>query len=631
MLILYLHDMKIPHQFTLLTQKRFLPFFTTQFLGAFNDNIFRNALIILIAFSGLPNKDILVNISTVLFILPFLLFSPLAGQLADKFSKTTLIRLIKLAEIIISLLFAIGIYYHQFSFLIGMLFLMGTQSAFFGPLKYSYLPQTLHTDELVGGNGLVESGTFAAILLGTIVGGTLVSLPDNHLIWLCISVIFIACLGYFFSCFIVKLPPSSPDLKINWRPIQMAFQLFKQTKTRPSVFLTIMGISWFWGYGIAMLTQLPNYVELFLYGNQQVATVLLVTFSVGIGLGALLCEKLSGGRIELGLVPLGALGITLFTFDLAFAHKAILSPAVIYDAKHFLSAPHTWRVILDLGLIGLFAGFYTVPLYAFLQHRARAHNRSQSIAFCNIMNTLFMIGTNLYTIVLFYFDFSIPTLFLTLAILNAAITLYIFKLLPIFFLRFFSWILIHFFYRLRIEGLENIPKTGPALIICNHVSYLDPVIINAVSKRPIRFVMDHGYYTLFGFHYLFAASEAIPISAQIAKKHITAQAFDKVDTVLKRGGLLGIFPEGAMTRDGELKNFKNGINKILKREPVPVIPMAISGLWGSLFSHHSGKPLRKLPRKIPFFSRITLKIGKPIVQTDKSLTEFREAVEKLLT
>jgi len=371
------------NQFDLLRTRRFLPFFCTQFLGAFNDNVFKQSLIILLAFNAASMTTlapvVLTNLCAGLFILPFFLFSATAGQLADKFDKTRIIRLVKTAEILIMILAGFGFHYQQLWMLLLALFLMGTHSSVFGPIKYAILPQSLEKDELVGGNALVETGTSLAILLGSMLGGWLISLEDGGRDIVSWTVLGIAFLGFLVSWQIPQAPAGNPDLKINWNPLSETWHNYQFVRKNRVVMLSILGISWFWYYGATFLTQIPAYTKDVLGGNEHVVTFLLTVFSVGIAIGSLLCEKLSDKRVELGLVPFGSIGLTLFGVDLFFATNH-LTPEVTTGLAEFIVNPLHYRVIFDLVGIGIFGGFYIVPLYSLVQSRSEPAHRARTIA-----------------------------------------------------------------------------------------------------------------------------------------------------------------------------------------------------------------------------------------------------------
>jgi len=597
-----------PH---LLVERRFLPFFITQFLGAFNDNVFKNALIILIAFQGAQFSSIdtntLTNLSAGLFILPFFLLSATAGQLIDKTDKSLSMQRIKMLEIVIMLCAAWAFSAGELYMLIALLFLMGAQSTLFGPAKYSYIPQHLDDNELIAGNALVQMGTFVAILIGTMVGGLLIAHEDGRVLVSCVLVV-LAVLGYVSSLVIPSTPSPCPDLKINWNIFTETWRNIAFIHKNRTVFLSVLGISWFWFLGATYLVQLPNYTRLALGGNEQVVTLLLTLFTLGIGSGSLLCNWLSGQKVEIGLVPFGSIGLTVFGIDL-FLAKPVLDNTELIGLAAFLQQDGSIRVIADVVLLGVFGGFYIVPLFALVQQRSDAEHLSRVIAGNNILNALLMVLSATMAIVLLGAGVTIAQLFLIVAILNAAVALYIYTLVPEFLMRFLVWILIHSVYHVRKKGLENIPDEGPAMLVCNHVSYVDAMIIAGCIRRPIRFVMYYKIYNLPLLKFVSRTARAIPIAGAFENKALMEKAFHEVDKALQDGDIVCIFPEGRLTADGVMNNFKSGVERILERTPVPVISMCLYGLWGSAFSRHKGFILWRIINGIR--SRIDLTVSKP--------------------
>ena len=481
----------------LLRQRRFLPFFITQFLGAFNDNLFKNAMLLLIAFhlSADADTDTLINLSAALFILPFFLFSAVAGQLAERSEKADYMRRIKLLEIGIMLIGAAGFLLASVPVLLLALFLMGTQSALFGPAKYSILPQHLATGELIGGNALVEAGTFLAILLGTLAGGILVAADGadgaGAAARVAPVVVMVAMLGWLASRGIPRAPVSAPELVVNWNLASETRNIIAYVAARRTLFFPIVGISWFWFYGALFLTQLPNYTRTVLGGDSTVATVLLTAFSLGIGVGSFLCEKLCARRIEPGVVPLGALGLTVFAADLALVRPAPAVPATeLVGAAAFLLDPGNWRALADMALIALCGGVYIVPLYAMVQARCTDSHRSRAIAGNNVMNALFMVGAALFAIVLLRAGISIPGLFLATAALNALVLIFLCRRLPELALRCVAWLTARLAYRGVGRGFEQIPKRGPALLSCKaDAGAKAALLIVWACERPIRIAL----------------------------------------------------------------------------------------------------------------------------------------------
>jgi 1-acyl-sn-glycerol-3-phosphate acyltransferase len=601
------------NQFDLLRQRRFAPFFWTQALGAGNDNVFKNALVIFVAYHAANlttiDANTLVNLAAAVFIAPFVLFSATSGQLADKFEKSRLIRYIKVFEIAIMTLGLLGFWQRNLTLLFVALALMGVHSTLFGPVKYAILPQHLKTEELVGGNGLVEMGTFVAILVGTIAGGLLVAVNPNGPVLAGSAAVAVAVAGWLASRAIPVTPAVAPDLAINWNPFTETWKNLTFARGNRVVWLSMLGISWFWFYGATFLTQFPNFAKNVLGGDEHVVTFLLASFSIGIGAGSLLCERLSGHRVELGLVPFGSIGLTLFAVDLWFATHAMHATA-LSGVGAFLSQPANWRVTADLVLIGLFGGFYIVPLYALIQERSEPTHRSRIIAANNILNALFMVASAGLAIALLAMDVSIPGLFLATGILNALVALYIYRLVPEFLMRFLAWLLIHTMYRVQKEGLENVPEQGACILVCNHVSYVDAIVIAACVRRPVRFIMDHRIFRVPLLNWVFRTMNAIPVASAREDPSVKEAAFVSAAAALRDGEIVGIFPEGKLTDTGEMQPFRPGIERMVKDTPVPVVPMALRGLWGSFFSRsYEGKAMR---RWRGVFSRIAIVVAPPV-------------------
>jgi 1-acyl-sn-glycerol-3-phosphate acyltransferase len=615
-------------QFALLTQRRFAPFFGVQFLGAMNDNVFKQALVILLAYQTATftamSSDTLQNVAQALFILPFFLFSATAGQLADKYEKSSLITITVTMELACMVIGAIGFFTHSIELLFTSLFLGGLQSALFGPVKYAILPQQLTPEEIVGGNGLVEMGTSVAILLGMVLGGWLITRPGWGVAGAALTTCTLSAAGIVLSRFIPKAPAAAPELKINWNPVTETFRNLRFTAKHRTVFLSILGISWFWFYGAMLITQFPNLSKNVLLGNEEVVTLLLLVFSGGIGIGSLLCERLSGHKVELGLVPFGSIGLTVFGIDLWAATSIPVEHAVL-TLGEFAKTPAHWRVMADLALIGLFGGFYIVPLYALIQTRSDPQHRSRIIAGNNILNAVFMVAAAALAIGLFAAGLTIPQVILVTAILNAAIALYIYTLVPEFLMRFMAWLLIHSVYRLKKTGLDRIPDEGAAVVVCNHVSYVDALVISAGCHRPIRWVMHHRIFKIPLLNFFFRTTKAIPIAPAHEDPAMLEAAYGMIRRELADGQLVGIFPEGKLTTDGEINEFRGGILKILKETPVPVIPMALSGLWQSIFTRNRAN-LRHFPRLFP---RIRLAVGNAIAPSDASPPALQASVLKL--
>jgi len=615
-------------QFKLLGTRRFAPFFWTQALGAFNDNAFRNALVMLVVFQmslGNDTAALYTNLAPALFILPFFLFSATAGQIAEKYEKSRIIRYVKLFEIAAMVIAAIGFHTHHVILLLVVLFLMGMHSTMFGPIKYSILPQALKPTELVGGNGLVEMGTQMAMLIGMIVGNALMLIAGYGPTAASAATIGVAVAGYLASRWIPLAPAAAPDLKVNFNTFTETGRVLRIARADKAVFNAILGISWFWFFGTVMIAQLPVYTRVNLGGDGSVNTLVLTLFSLGTGIGSLLCEKLSGKRVEVGLVPMGAFGLTAFGIDLYFSRPG-KSPVAGLDWHGFLQTAGAWHVALDLTMIGVFAGFFVVPLFAFVQSRTPRDRLSRVIAGTNIVNAIFICVASGLGLGLGALGLSVPQIFLVTAVLNAFVAIYIFTLVPEFVMRFMTWVMVHAMYRVKVRGLENIPEEGPVLLVCNHVSFLDPLVIMAGVRRPVRFVMYYKIFNIPVLSFIFRTAKAIPIAGRNEDIELMNKAFDAVDQALADGEVVCIFPEGAITRDGAIAPFRPGVETILARRPVPVVPLALRGMWGSFFSRRDSAMKRmRLPRR--FMSRIELVGAAPMAHANASL--LRESVSSL--
>jgi 1-acyl-sn-glycerol-3-phosphate acyltransferase len=620
-----------PNQFALLKQRRFAPFFWTQFLGAANDNLFKFAFTVMVTYqiqvSWLAPQMAGLVIGA-LFILPFLLFSATSGQLTDKYDKTQVIRFVKWLEIAIMILAAWGFWTVNVPVLLACVFLMGLHSTLFGPVKFAYLPQHLNERELTGGNGMVEMGTFVAILLGQVAGGLLVAIPDVGPHYVAVGCIAVAVLGRVTAQSIPVSPSTDPALRINWNPITETWRNLKLARENIVVFRSLLGISWMWFFGAVFLAQFPSFAKEVLHGDAQVASLLLVVFSIGIGTGSLLCEVLSKRHVEIGLVPLGAIGMSVFAIDLYFASRG-LPPADNLGLAAFMAKPAHWRVMFDLALLSLFAGLYSVPMYALIQLRSQPSHRARIIAANNILNALFMIVSSLGVGALLSANFTIPQVFLITGLLNAVVAFYIFMLVPEYLLRFVAFLLTRCIYRFKIRGDVHIPTQGAAILVCNHVSFVDAVLLMAASPRPIRFIMDHQIFKIPVLGWFFKLAKAIPIAPQRVDAAAYEQAFVQARAVLNDGELLCIFPEGAITRDGELGEFKAGVMKLLQTTPVPVVPMALQNLWGSYFSRAGGAAMSK-PFRRGLLSRVGLVVGEALLPSEVTAELLRIRVAGLL-
>ncbi|MFT3856115.1 MAG: MFS transporter [Aquabacterium sp.] len=620
-------------QFALLGQRRFAPFFMTQFLGAANDNLFKFAFTVLVTYQlqvQWLKPQMAGLVIGALFILPFVLLSATAGQWADKYDKAAIMRNVKLLEMAIMVAAGIGFWFELVPLLLGCVFMMGLHSTIFGPVKYAYLPQHLSERELTGGNGMVEMGTFVAILLGNVGGGLMMGIPHTGVHWVAGSCFTVALIGWLVSLRIPASPSSDPGLRLNWNPASETRRNLQLAAEYPSVFRSLLGISWMWFFGAVFLAQFPSFAKEVIGGNTEVASLLLVVFSVGIAIGSLLCETFSHRHVEIGLVPIGAVGMSVFAFDLYLASRGLShGSAPLLTVGEFIARHENWRVMIDLGLLAFSAGLYSVPMYALIQLRAKASHRARIIAANNILNALFMIVSSVAAGALLKAGFSIPEVFGATALLNVLVVGYVFWLMPEYIVRLVMLVVTRIVYRLKVRGEEHLPTDGAAILVCNHVSFVDAVILGICSPRPMIFIMDHRIFKTPGMGWFFRTVKAIPIAPQKEDPQAYERAFERARQVLREGELLCLFPEGAITRDGSLQPFKAGIMKILETDPVPVIPSALHNLWGSSFSRIEGAALSK-PLRRGLFNRIGLVVGPAMAPQDVTPEKLQVRVQALL-
>ena len=594
------------NQFALLRQRRFAPYFIVQALGAFNDNVYRQAIIGLLFFLGLDadQRGLYATLAPAIFIAPYFLFSALAGQVAEKLEKHRLIVITTMMEIGIMSLAAVGFVSENLPVLLVALFATGVQSTLFGPVKYSVLPSILKPEELTGGNGLVEMGTSISILCGMITGGLIFHLAGEHgPVVAASAIIVLAVAGNLVARLIPRMDAGEPGLQIGWNPIPESIKALRLAKQQLAVRNAILGVSWFWFFGTIITSLLPVWAERNLGGvadSSLLYIAALALFSIGTGTGSLLCEKLSGRIVEIGLVPLGAFGMSAFLLDLYFARPGA-APVGGLDVAGFLAQPGSARIIIDLLGIGFATGLFVVPLFALIQSRTPNNQMARVFAALNIQNSGFIVaaaGVGLLTQQLL--GWSAPQLLLALAIANALVAIWIFSIVPEFAMRFASWLMVRTLYRLRVRGVEeHVPDEGAALLVCNHVSYMDALILAAVVPRPVRFVMYYKIFNIPFMNWIFRTAKAIPIASPKEDAALMQRAFDSVDEALANGELVLIFPEGRLTADGEINPFKSGVEKILARRPVPVVPMALCGMWASMWSRRDTRLGRmRVPRRL---------------------------------
>jgi MFS family permease len=557
-----------PNQFALLRQRRFAPFFWTQFLGAGNDNMFKFAFIVMVTYqielSWLRPKMAGLVISA-LFILPFLLFSATSGQLADKYEKARLMRLVKWIEVAIMLVAAWGFGTDDVIVLLVCVFLMGLHSTLFGPVKYAYLPQHLKERELTGGNGMVEMGTFVSILLGQIAGGLLVAIPNVGRWYVGAVCVAVALLGRAAAQGIPSSPSAYPALTINWNPFTETWRNLMLARENPIVLRSMLGISWMWFFGAVFLAQFPSFAKEVLRGDEQVASLLLVLFSIGVGIGALMCEVLNRRHVEIGLVLVGAIGMSLFSIDLYFASRG-LGADHLQTLSEFVARPPHWRVMIDLALLSLSAGIYSVPMYALVQLRSKPGHRARMIAANNVINSFAMIVSAIAAGALLTLGFTIAQLLLFAGIANAIVAIVLCVLVPEYFLRFLAFVMARLVYRLRIRGDEQIAAEGAAVLVCDYPGLRAALLVMSSTARPIAFVVHHRHLDAPITAWLFKLAKAIPNTSTQQNQSVGEQAIVRARQIIDAGGLVCFLAaEGAAST-------------LVEGRTVPVIPIALLNL-----------------------------------------------------
>lgn len=576
------------NQASLLNTQRFLPLFITQFLGAFNDNIFKNALVILITYHiaiKASNAQILVTMAAGLFILPFFLFSALAGQLADKYEKSKLIRIIKLAEVLIMIIAMFGFYLNSIVLLMTVLFALGMQATFFGPLKYAILPDQLNENELIAGNGLIEAGTFIAILLGTILGGILILHRYGE--WSISLLILIVSLGGLLSSFYIpNTNKDNPELKIRFNIFKETYSLLTYTRKQWDLYLCVLAISWFWLVGAVFLAEFPVFAKDFLHANQSVVTYFLTLFSVGLAVGSLLCNKLLKGKVEATYVPLGALAMTLFIVDLYLIsnHVHSIHQAELLTLGQFLKHLSGWRISMDLFLLALSGGIYTVPLYAILQARSAKPHRARVIASNNVMNALFMTIAAVGTVIMLSWGWTVNHVFLLIAILNGLVAIYICKLLPDILIRgFFHWLLT-LLYRVKVNGIENYEKAGErVIIIANHTSFLDALLLATFLPDKLTFAVNTYQARKWWIRLFLHMVDSFPMNPT------NPMAIKSLIHFMQENHRCVIFPEGRLTTTGALMKIYEGPGLVADKSGAKLLPIRIEGAQYTPFSRLRGK------------------------------------------
>ena len=594
-------------------------------MGAFNDNIFKNALIILLTFNAsiLPIgiSDVMaVNISAALFILPYFIFSAIAGQMADFLEKSQLIFKLKVTEIVLMAIGTFALFTSNIYIMWAVLFGLGTQSAFFGPLKYSILPQHLEEKELIGGNALIESGTFLAILLGTIMGGVFI-VKDYGNYYIAGLIILFSFIGCISSYFIPKAEPMKVGQKINLNIFKQTIEVIKIANEKSSVFKSILAISWFWFFGATLLSQFPILVKEIIAADSSVVTMFLTIFSIGIVIGSLLCEKMSFSKVEIGLVPFGSIGMILFLFDfcsnLQSFHKLNNAGLGV-----FLASNGSLTILIDLFFLSIFGGLFTVPLYAFIQDSANPENRSRIIGANNIINAIFMVSSAMLAVLVSKFGGNVIDILWVLLGLHILVSIYVFSVVPLFLIRFITWLITHTTYNIKKNGLENIPENGSALIVSNHLSLIDGLLIFSAIPRPIKFALNDSIYNK--FPKVFEAMGAFPLNENNLEDKEDFQTLGTIQKFLNNGFVVLYFPEKKISENGEIQNFNSALIEIVAATKTPIIYSYLDGIENSSFANKNARKNNYLSWLVK--RKITYSISLPRIEENITAEKIKKYI-----
>lgn len=614
------------------SHKFFRAHFWTQFFGAFNDNLFKNAIVLLITYQSVSvfglSPESVVALAGGIFILPFFLLSALAGQISDRFEKSNIIRYTKMTELLFMVLAAVGLLTESFGFLLFVLFLMGGQSAFFGPLKYGIVPQLVRPSELVKANAFLGGATFVAILLGTLMGGFAVS-QSQAMVFTSFLIIVFALLGLLCSRFIPTVGGENPSINPDFLILPPILKLISKARKKRDIFRVILFVSWFWFLGAAVLSLIPPLAKDILYGNESVGTFFLALFTLGMGTGAAFVDRLGKHKIQLGMVAPAALMTSVALLFLGFLSQSWgHHPFVLFDLPLFLSIPASWPIVLSLFLMSVFGGIYIIPLMTFIQYQAPRGELSQFIATNNIINALTMVFAAVFVMVCYALGLNSADIIIILGVLSLVLSFIFYSIYSEETVHFFAGLIVKIFYRVEYKGVENIPGKAPFVFAANHVSYVDWLFIMGCSPVPVRFIIDNFFYRLPTAAFWFKQAHLIPITTRRSNEVIYFEAYREIDRSIKEGKVLGIFPEGAITRNGDLRRFQRGLSEIVQTHKVTVVPISLCGLWGSFLSYKNGPPSRG---KFPCFRRkITVVIHPALGPDEFTLTELRNRISSSL-
>jgi 1-acyl-sn-glycerol-3-phosphate acyltransferase len=613
-------------------ERRFAPIFWTHVFGVMNDSLFSIGFMSLVAYQTVRFSNAGLRIAwylpAAMFVASLVLFSAASGQIADKYDKAMLVRLVKTVEIVITVVGAGAFWWHSVPLLLLCVFLMGARSTLFMPVMDAYLPQQLGNGELVGGNGLVQTGTFIAAPIGIVACGVITRFEAHSGEILACTCVAIAVAGRVASGFVPASTASPQDAPIHWNPIGETRRNLALARENAVVILGLVGIAWLWFVATTVLFACIFLAKDVLTINAAVVTVVLMTLSTGVSTGALLCERLSRRRVELYLVLPGSIGMSFFAFDLYFTSQALAQSSHLLPVGEFRGVAAHWRGLVDVFMFAMFSALYSVPLHALLQRRSTPTHRGRIVATCNTLKALALIAAAAMALALIASGVGFTGLFLVAALLCTVASIYLMARFPAYLVHFIVSLVVRAAYRVQTAHRERIPDEGAAILVCNHVSYVDPFVIEALSPRPIRFVMSHRIFQKPLGNWFFRLTDAIPIASGPEDTALLASAYEQCVQALANGELVCIFPEGKRSPTGAVSRFQPGVRKILRRAPAPVVPMALQGLWGSVFSRNVDarvpRPMRKGVR-----SRITLAVGEPVEPVDATPLRLQQIVEML--
>ncbi len=617
------------NQLYLLKDRRFLPIFLVQLFGCLNDNILKNALIILLTYELAHQlgqwSQPLVLLTNAIFILPYAIFASLSGQLADKYERSTLVKIIKFAEIFIVLLSCYGFAYHNLTVLFICVALMGIHSTFFGPIKYSVLPDHMHKNELLSANGFVEAGTFISILIGTILGG-FYTLNSTFVM---AAAILASLIGFVTSMFLPKSNNADSSIKISLNIVRETIDMVKFARSKKPVYMAILGISWFWFVGAVILAQIASLSRNILGADETVANLFLATFSLGVGIGSLLCSKILKNNISTKYIFAAAIGASLFGIDLFFASRISASYYQEGNLKNilvFLSSTYNWRIIVDFFFFAVMSGFYIVPLFALMQYFSTPSHRSRIIAANNLINSAFIVMSTMILSILFYFDFTVPTVILFASISNLLVAFYIYwrlperKILSEAFFRILFTLIYDIFYRVEVKGLENFHNAGKrVVIVANHLSYIDPAIIATYIPETLIFPINSTIRKLWYIKPFLHMVRILPIDQS------NAMALKTLINELKTNRKVAIFPEGRISTTGALMKVYQGAGLIAEKADAVILPVRIDGTQYTHFSKLQGIRKQLFP-KITLTILPAVKVSAPEALSNKHKRDYMEKV-----